>query len=79
MPKKKITGTRMKPKGWREAGVVRLTIELPQALVDEMGAAADAKGLKPSHIIRLWLIERAAVERQQLAALAVSIAAGPES
>ena len=53
-----------KSKDWRDDGIARFTVELPQGLVDEIGEHANAKGLKPSHIIRLWLLERAAAERQ---------------
>lgn len=56
-----------KSKDWRDDGIARFTVELPQSLVDEIGEHANAKGLKPSHIIRLWLLERAAAERGSLA------------
>ena len=48
---------------WRDGGVARMTVELPQGLVDDMSVVANAKGLKLSHIVRLWLLERVAAEK----------------
>ncbi|MFH1690594.1 MAG: hypothetical protein ABIE42_10230 [Candidatus Eisenbacteria bacterium] len=44
--------------GWRKKGVKRLNLELSVALWDALKVEADRLGLKPSHVIRMWLTER---------------------
>lgn len=53
---------------WRDSGVFRATIEFPMELWNRIKGASNKKGLKPSHIIRLWMQERLDEEEAKRAA-----------